>query len=115
MLLQCSASCGEGQKSRDITCVDDTGQRTLGCDLENRPATSQLCDNGACPTNSSGEYRWRFPFQYRRQCFPPQYIQLYISGNFYEDLILLLLQSHVHYKKYNMHNSYLVLYDIRNF
>lgn len=60
---QCSASCGEGQKSRDITCVDDTGQRTLGCDLENRPATSQLCDNGACPTNSSAtdcfdRYTW---------------------------------------------------------
>ncbi|XP_060601431.1 thrombospondin type-1 domain-containing protein 4-like isoform X2 [Ruditapes philippinarum] len=46
---QCSATCGSGQKSRDIRCLDDAMQTSSGCDPASKPADREPCTQRRCP------------------------------------------------------------------
>ena len=47
--LQCSVSCGNGEKRRTVTCSGGEGN----CNARNKPLAITSCNLGACPV-------WRF-------------------------------------------------------
>lgn len=57
LLLQCSASCGDGVQQREVFCQagDQRIPEESGCSQRLRPPTSQSCRVAPCPSR----YRWR--------------------------------------------------------
>ena len=53
-LLQCSASCGEGQKSRDVKCLDKNKSPSSGCDPALMPRDRESCNDRQCPPTGPG-------------------------------------------------------------
>lgn len=47
-MFQCSKSCGEGVKSRIVSCVNNRGQPSDFCNKETRPDSKQSCNDGEC-------------------------------------------------------------------
>lgn len=48
---QCSVTCGSGEQTREVTCVDSGGTKTdeISCNNPLRPHTVQRCEMAACP------------------------------------------------------------------
>ncbi|XP_045215703.2 A disintegrin and metalloproteinase with thrombospondin motifs 18-like isoform X1 [Mercenaria mercenaria] len=46
---QCSVTCGSGQRSRDIRCLDSNMQTSSSCDPAKKPADRELCTQRRCP------------------------------------------------------------------
>lgn len=58
--LQCSSSCGLGNRTRVVTCQGPQGVNENECPQNDRPAEEELCDMGPC-SNSKGSYAtWLF-------------------------------------------------------
>lgn len=53
-LLQCSATCGPGQKSRDVKCLDSLKRPTSGCDPALKPTERESCEERRCPQTGPG-------------------------------------------------------------
>ena len=52
--LQCSASCGDGQKSRDAKCLDKNKRPSSSCDPASMPRESASCNVRKCPQAGPG-------------------------------------------------------------
>lgn len=52
LCLQCSATCGSGDQTREVTCVDSRGVKVdeLSCNHRLRPHTVQRCEAASCPS-----------------------------------------------------------------
>lgn len=51
---RCSASCGEGQKSRDVKCLDKNKSPSSGCDPALMPRDRESCNDRQCPPTGPG-------------------------------------------------------------
>jgi len=50
LILKCSTSCGEGKRTRVVTCVTEGNDP---CDLSKKPETQEICDSGPCLAKST--------------------------------------------------------------
>ncbi|XP_046403264.1 thrombospondin type-1 domain-containing protein 4-like isoform X2 [Ischnura elegans] len=50
---QCSRSCGTGEQSREVKCLDSSQNPALGCNAHQRPTSQQECNVNPCATSSS--------------------------------------------------------------
>ena len=55
-LRKCSVSCGQGIRKRQVDCKSADGQRSLGCDLEIKPAVKEGCNIRPCPSWMTGAW-----------------------------------------------------------
>lgn len=71
-MLQCSVTCGNGRKSRNIMCVDDNGQKSANCPDYERPQDQEECRNLPCRFESRNSVTIERPVsdKYRPQ-IPP--------------------------------------------
>lgn len=51
---RCSASCGDGQKSRDVKCLDKNKRPSAGCDPASMPRERESCNKRKCPQTGPG-------------------------------------------------------------
>lgn len=55
--FQCSVSCGEGVKRREVNCVDLEGNRSQKCDDLMKPNISQACKTVECQMKVNDEMK----------------------------------------------------------
>lgn len=46
---QCSKTCGRGVQTREVMCSDQSHQENNRCSLEEKPLSTQSCNNESCP------------------------------------------------------------------
>ena len=49
-LGQCTASCGSGQRSRDVKCLDSNKRPSSGCTISTKPPVREPCKRRDCPS-----------------------------------------------------------------
>ena len=49
-LEQCTASCGSGQRSRDVKCLDSNKRPSSGCTNLTKPPVREACKRRDCPS-----------------------------------------------------------------
>lgn len=49
-LLQCSSTCGDGLRTRDVTCVDSFGKKVedTKCPKKSKPVSQESCSSKPC-------------------------------------------------------------------
>lgn len=56
VMFQCSVSCGEGIRQRNVSCRLASGQFSPGCNEENKPTFREPCNIRPCPTWIIGDW-----------------------------------------------------------
>lgn len=49
--IQCSVTCGEGVRTRNVHCRLPSGEETIGCFSQSKPSTSSSCQGPPCTSN----------------------------------------------------------------
>ncbi|XP_069673560.1 thrombospondin type-1 domain-containing protein 4-like [Periplaneta americana] len=50
----CSRECGTGVQKREVKCLDEKQQLSVGCSEEKRPPSRRVCNTHECPHSHSG-------------------------------------------------------------
>ena len=55
LIFQCSVTCGRGQRSRDVKCLDNNKRPSSGCAISTKPSEREMCKKRACPVLDQGQ------------------------------------------------------------
>lgn len=94
--FQCSSSCGYGQKSRDIWCVDLSRRNVSDalCNPESKPESSAACYGSNCPSQwKHGD--WSPVSRLRNVHLIANLLRVLIDGGFSREKSLTLKQSNL--------------------